>query len=145
MGRPPIHQRAMTGAERHRRWRQRHREHVAQATEPSAGSTPPGARPEAADQALIKQLTRGRDQAWKERNEAHRQLDLAQEQCDAALKGIMPPPEMVGDRIQMCWCSFCAKPRDQVKTMIVGSIRRRLFICSECVAICNDIINKSGA
>jgi hypothetical protein len=34
-------------------------------------------------------------------------------------------------------CSFCNKPRLDVKTLVAGP---EAFICDECVDICNDII-----
>ncbi len=35
-------------------------------------------------------------------------------------------------------CSFCGKPQEQVRKLISGG--PNLFICDECVALCNDII-----
>ena len=34
-------------------------------------------------------------------------------------------------------CSFCAKPRDEVKKLVAGD---SAFICDECIALCHDII-----
>ena len=34
-------------------------------------------------------------------------------------------------------CSFCNKAQDDVPELIAGP---RVFICSECVAVCNDIL-----
>ncbi len=34
-------------------------------------------------------------------------------------------------------CSFCAKGPEQVKKMIAGP---SVFICDECVGLCNDIL-----
>jgi ATP-dependent Clp protease ATP-binding subunit ClpX len=39
-------------------------------------------------------------------------------------------------------CSFCAKRRREVRKLISGP---RVFICDECVALCNDIIAKEEA
>ena len=35
-------------------------------------------------------------------------------------------------------CSFCAKPQAQVKRLIAGP--DRVFICDECVTLCEQII-----
>jgi ATP-dependent Clp protease ATP-binding subunit ClpX len=39
-------------------------------------------------------------------------------------------------------CSFCQKRRREVRKLISGP---RVFICDECVALCNDIIAKEEA
>src|SRR6476646_5049675 len=39
-------------------------------------------------------------------------------------------------------CSFCGKRRREVRKLISGP---RVFICDECVALCNDIIAKEEA
>ncbi len=45
---------------------------------------------------------------------------------------------MAKDKISMpLSCSFCAKSRDQVKKLIAGP---SVYICDECVDLCNDII-----
>jgi|SRR5579872_2613847 ATP-dependent Clp protease ATP-binding subunit ClpX len=36
------------------------------------------------------------------------------------------------------YCSFCFKSQHEVKTLIVGPAN--IFICDECVALCNEII-----
>ena len=41
----------------------------------------------------------------------------------------MPEPEM--------FCSFCGKSQHKVRTLIAGP---KVFICNECVAICNGIL-----
>ena len=38
-------------------------------------------------------------------------------------------------------CSFCAKSRDEVKKLIAGP---EVYICDECVDLCNDIISEEG-
>ena len=38
-------------------------------------------------------------------------------------------------------CSFCSKPQSQVKRMIAGP--NDVQICSECVALCNQIIDRA--
>ena len=35
------------------------------------------------------------------------------------------------------YCSFCGKSQHEVKKLIAGP---RVFICNECVDLCNDII-----
>jgi ATP-dependent protease Clp ATPase subunit len=37
-------------------------------------------------------------------------------------------------------CSFCGKSRDQVRKLIQGSVRPDVYICDECVDLCNDVI-----
>src|SRR3954467_3469143 len=39
-------------------------------------------------------------------------------------------------------CSFCGKRRREVRKLISGP---RVFICDECVGLCNDIIAKEEA
>ena len=39
-------------------------------------------------------------------------------------------------------CSFCAKRRSEVRKLISGP---RVFICDECVGLCNDILEKEEA
>ncbi len=39
-------------------------------------------------------------------------------------------------------CSFCGKRRREVRKLISGP---RVFICDECVALCNDILAKEEA
>ncbi|MFZ1989424.1 MAG: ClpX C4-type zinc finger protein [Alphaproteobacteria bacterium] len=38
-------------------------------------------------------------------------------------------------------CSFCGKSQHEVKKLIAGP---SMFICDECVAVCQDIINKDA-
>ncbi|MBI2871570.1 MAG: ATP-dependent Clp protease ATP-binding subunit ClpX [Chloroflexi bacterium] len=40
-------------------------------------------------------------------------------------------------------CSFCGKPQAQVKRLIAGP--GRVFICDECVALCQQIINEESS
>lgn len=37
-------------------------------------------------------------------------------------------------------CSFCSKERSEVRRMIAGP--NRVYICSECVTLCNEIIDR---
>jgi hypothetical protein len=144
----------MTPTERQRRWR--HQKRLAataeqppeSGTEPEQSAPPPEQATEqpaaVADHKLIRQLTRERDQARDERNALRRELDVVTEQRDDVVKGIMPKPEVVGDHTRACWCSFCGKrwgDNPEVEVMIVGSVRQRLFICSECIeGPCTEII-----
>jgi hypothetical protein len=154
MGRPPVGERAMTATERQRRWRQQKRAQAAadpphesddQAEAEPERRSPPPPQPVApsVDQALEK-LTRERDQAWKERNELRQELELVTEQRDDLVRNVMPKPELVGDHLRACWCSFCGKrwgDDPEVEIMIVGSVRQRLFFCSECIeGRCAEII-----
>ena len=38
-------------------------------------------------------------------------------------------------------CSFCGKSQDQVQKLIAGPA---IYICNECVNLCNDILNEEG-
>jgi ATP-dependent Clp protease ATP-binding subunit ClpX len=38
-------------------------------------------------------------------------------------------------------CSFCGKGQDEVKKLIAGP---SVFICNECVDLCNEIIAEEG-
>src|SRR5229473_2754535 len=38
-------------------------------------------------------------------------------------------------------CSFCGKSRNQVKKLVAGP---GVFICNECVQLCNEVINEAG-
>ena len=40
--------------------------------------------------------------------------------------------------MEQCVCSFCGKDKNQVKTLIAGP--GNVFICDECIDVCNDII-----
>ena len=39
-------------------------------------------------------------------------------------------------------CSFCGKPQSQVTKLINGN---GLYICDECVRLCNDILREESA
>jgi ATP-dependent Clp protease ATP-binding subunit ClpX len=41
-------------------------------------------------------------------------------------------------RRQAYQCSFCGKSQDQVKRLIAGP--NHVYICDQCVALCNEII-----
>ena len=40
-------------------------------------------------------------------------------------------------------CSFCGKSKDKVKTLVAGP--NGLYICDECVEICQDILKEDQA
>lgn len=44
-----------------------------------------------------------------------------------------------GDKVR---CSFCGKNQDEVKRLIAG---QTVYICDECIDLCNDIILEEGA
>ena len=46
----------------------------------------------------------------------------------------MAEAESTGDELR---CSFCAKPKEDVRKLIAGPL---VFICDECVQVCVDII-----
>ncbi len=50
----------------------------------------------------------------------------------------MPRQEKTGGGVTLR-CSFCTKSRDEVKKLIAGP---EVYICDECVALCNDIITE---
>ena len=39
-------------------------------------------------------------------------------------------------------CSFCSKTQDQVDTLISNPSDSRVFICNECVAVCNAVLEE---
>jgi ATP-dependent Clp protease ATP-binding subunit ClpX len=54
---------------------------------------------------------------------------------------IEPPTSVPNERPapprEYC-CSFCGKPQERVERLIAGP--NRVYICNECVALCNEII-----
>ena len=42
---------------------------------------------------------------------------------------------------QVLYCSFCGKSQHEVKKLIAGP---SVFICNECVDLCNDIITEEA-
>jgi len=44
-----------------------------------------------------------------------------------------------GNRGKILYCSFCGKSQNEVKKLIAGP---SVFVCDECVALCNDIIRE---
>ena len=51
----------------------------------------------------------------------------------------MPRKDTQGDKLR---CSFCGKNQDEVKRLIAGPT---VYICDECIDLCNDIILEEGA
>ena len=48
------------------------------------------------------------------------------------------------DEDEILRCSFCSKTQDQVDTLISNPSdrSRRVFICHECVAVCNSVLEE---
>ena len=44
-----------------------------------------------------------------------------------------------GDNGKLLYCSFCGKSQNEVRKLIAGP---SVFICDECVDLCNDIIEE---
>ena len=51
----------------------------------------------------------------------------------------MPRKDSQSDKLR---CSFCGKSQDEVKRLIAGPT---VYICDECIDLCNDIILEEGA
>src|SRR5277367_2945482 len=43
------------------------------------------------------------------------------------------------DKTSFLRCSFCGKTQDEVKKLVAGPT---VYICNECVALCNDILKE---
>src|SRR3982751_3256298 len=43
---------------------------------------------------------------------------------------------------KLLYCSFCGKSQHEVRKLIAGP---SVFICDECIELCNDIIREEGA
>ena len=54
----------------------------------------------------------------------------------------MPEAEATQTRKRVYRCSFCGKSQEQVKTLVAGL---GVFICDECVQLCQAIIDKKPA
>jgi len=50
------------------------------------------------------------------------------------------PEKSSGDKL--LYCSFCGKSQHEVRKLIAGP---SVFICDECIELCNDIIREEGA
>jgi len=46
-----------------------------------------------------------------------------------------------GDSKNTLYCSFCGKSQHEVRKLIAGPT---VFICDECVGLCNDILREEG-
>lgn len=53
------------------------------------------------------------------------------------------PPARGSGRGSPYKCSFCGKPQEQVQRLIAGP--NRVFICNQCIGLCNDIIAEETA
>lgn len=47
----------------------------------------------------------------------------------------------MGRDLSKLYCSFCGKSQQEVKKLIAGPT---VFICNECIKLCNDIIESEG-
>jgi ribosomal protein L37AE/L43A len=54
----------------------------------------------------------------------------------------MPPTETARSRHRLYRCSFCGKAQTEVKTLVAGP---GVFICDECVQLCQTIVAKNAA
>ena len=50
-------------------------------------------------------------------------------------------PDAVGSPPQTLYCSFCFKSQHHVETLVSGPAG--VFICDECVALCNNVIARN--
>jgi ATP-dependent Clp protease ATP-binding subunit ClpX len=55
---------------------------------------------------------------------------------------IVPEAETIQTRKRAYRCSFCGKSQEEVKTLVAGP---GVFICDECVQLCQAIIDKKPA
>ena len=62
------------------------------------------------------------------------------EKMIAQLRGGDEKDDNKGDK--PLYCSFCGKSQHEVKKLIAGP---SVFICSECVELCNEIIREEAA
>lgn len=46
---------------------------------------------------------------------------------------------LTSDNGKLLYCSFCGKSQNEVRKLIAGP---SVFICDECVELCNDIIRE---
>jgi ATP-dependent Clp protease ATP-binding subunit ClpX len=72
-----------------------------------------------------------------ELSEAERQLATSQQQE----KGTLMDGRKYGDGFGNLCCSFCGKNQREVKKLIAGPT---VYICDECIELCNDIIAEEG-
>lgn len=49
------------------------------------------------------------------------------------------PDDSTSDHQSQLACSFCGKGRDEVRALITGS---QVCICDECVAVCEEVLEK---
>ena len=51
----------------------------------------------------------------------------------------MSDDDTLGDGGKLLFCSFCGKNQNEVRRLIAGP---SVYICDECVDLCNDIISE---
>ena len=51
----------------------------------------------------------------------------------------MSDSDTLGDGGKLLFCSFCGKNQNEVRRLIAGP---SVYICDECVDLCNDIISE---
>jgi DNA-binding transcriptional MerR regulator len=66
---------------------------------------------------------------------ALKHIPTAEEWCDRTKKEFP-----VDTEVQTYRCSFCGKDRSEIRRMIAGP--NRVYICNECVDLCNEIIDR---
>jgi len=54
----------------------------------------------------------------------------------------VPATPATETRQPIAWCSFCTKPDTEVGTLVAGA---GVYICNECVALCQEIIESKPA
>ena len=53
----------------------------------------------------------------------------------------MSDDDTLGEGGKLLYCSFCGKNQNEVRRLIAGP---SVYICDECVDLCNDIISRGG-
>jgi ATP-dependent Clp protease ATP-binding subunit ClpX len=53
----------------------------------------------------------------------------------------MSDSDTLGDGGKLLFCSFCGKNQNEVRRLIAGP---SVYICDECVDLCNDIISEES-
>jgi hypothetical protein len=63
-------------------------------------------------------------------------LDAVEASIDASL-GVLSQDHPSLRPSERPWCSFCAKPQDEVKKLVSGAAA---FICNECIGLCMEMM-----
>jgi len=71
--------------------------------------------------------------------ETYQGLRWAQTIHPPEAKVFMANDSVTGDNEKLLYCSFCGKSQNEVRKLIAGP---SVFICDECVDLCNDIIRE---